>query len=267
MKTTFGISCLAFLVLITSNRSFGMMSIESVSKARAKELGMEVRTLQAGPDTVRVELEFKTEGALKSFERVDLEIMADGKMVLSTALKEEKAAPGHVVVSLAAARTHLDGMTLRVVTGVPRDYTGHDLRLRDFVESEKPVGAASSEEQQRFVATARKAFEARDSAQMDAMTYWDGVPEDRKKNLRHSYASLVAEKDVLFDFKLVDPDGKAADRELKEDGITYRFNLPVTRELQLKAIDTRDKKTLFLLTFAVGEKDGKLYLLGTVPVK
>ena len=52
-----------------------------------------------------------------------------------------------------------------------------------------------------------------------------------------------------------------------EDGVTYRMNLPITRQLNMKAIDPRDNKTLFVLTFAVGEKDGKLFLLASARAK
>jgi hypothetical protein len=53
---------------------FAMMEIEIVSVDRAKELGPEVRANAAGPDAVRVELEFEPKGALKDYNRVDLEI-------------------------------------------------------------------------------------------------------------------------------------------------------------------------------------------------
>ena len=242
MKTLLNLSVLAFLLAVTARSSFAYMSIEEVSKARAKELGMEVRTVQAGPDVVRIELEFKADGDLKSFERVDLELMEGGKLVLESTLKEEKATPGHVMVGFAAARAHLDGMTLRVVTGTPRDYTGYDLRLKDFIEPVKAAGAATSEEEARFLAAVRKAFEARDATGLDALSCWDRTPADRKKSMQSSYAALVAEKGVIYDFKLADPDMKFVDRPQIENGVTYHFNLPITRQLELKAIKARETR-------------------------
>ena len=115
-----------------------MMEIEQVSKARAKELGMEIRSNAAGPDAVRVELEFEIKGELKSCSRVDLEFREGGKFLVSSSLREDRSKSGRVVVSFAADRAHLDKLTLRVVVQpAPRDMTGYELRVKDFVELEK----------------------------------------------------------------------------------------------------------------------------------
>ena len=66
MKTLFGIAVLAVL-LVAPSPCFALWVTVRVSKERAKELGMEVRTTEAGPNQVRVELEFKTTGKLKEF--------------------------------------------------------------------------------------------------------------------------------------------------------------------------------------------------------
>ena len=137
MKTTLGISVLTLLLVTTPSVCFALMSIEHVSKERAKELGMEIRTKQAGPDGARIELEFETKGELKSFVRVDLEIREGEKSWLSATLREEQSKPGRVVVSFAADRATLDKITLRVVVGAPGNLTGHDIRVKDFVNLEK----------------------------------------------------------------------------------------------------------------------------------
>ena len=137
MKTTLGISVLTLLLVTTPSVCFALMSIEHVSKERAKELGMEIRTKQAGPDGARIELEFETKGELKKYIRVDLEIHEGEKWVLSSTLWEEQSKPGRVVVSFAADRAILDKITLRVVTGAPMDMSGHELRVKDFVDLEK----------------------------------------------------------------------------------------------------------------------------------
>ncbi len=138
MKTLLNISVLILLLVTAPSLCFAMADIEVVSKARAKELGMEVQSKAAGPDAVRIELEFKIEGALKSFSRVDLEISEGGKLLVSSSLREERSSPGRVVVSFAADRANLDKITLRVmVQPAPRDMTGYVLRVRDFVELEK----------------------------------------------------------------------------------------------------------------------------------
>ena len=137
MKTTLGISVLTLLLVTTPSACFALMSIEHVSKERAKELGMEIRTKQAGPDGARIELEFETKGELKSFVRVDLEIREGEKSLLFATLREEPSKPGRVVVSFAADRATLDKITLRVVVGAPGNLTGHDIRVKDFVDLEK----------------------------------------------------------------------------------------------------------------------------------
>ncbi|HEX4795464.1 MAG TPA: hypothetical protein VH370_16830 [Humisphaera sp.] len=134
MKLSLPIFALAFLLVMSSPVCFGMMDIELVTPQRAKELGMVVKANAAGPDTIRISLEFPVSGELKSFSRADLEIMDGGKLVLAASLREEKTNEGHVIVSFAVARDQLDKLTLRVVSGVPRDMVGHDLRLKEFVD-------------------------------------------------------------------------------------------------------------------------------------
>lgn len=137
MKTMLKISVLTVLLVAAPSVCFAMMSIGHVSKERAKELGMEIRTKQAGPDGARIELEFETKGELKDYFRVDLLIREGEKSLLFATLREEQSKPGRVVVSFAADRATLDKITLRVVTGVPMNLTGHDIRVKDFVELEK----------------------------------------------------------------------------------------------------------------------------------
>jgi hypothetical protein len=136
--TTLTLSFLTLLLALIPTQTFAMMGVEEVTKERAKDLGMEIRSKPAGPDAIRVELEFKTAGALKDFTRVDLEIRDGKKLLLSSTLREEKAKPGHIVVSFAADRAQLDKVTLRVVVQpAPRDMTGYELRVKDFVDPKK----------------------------------------------------------------------------------------------------------------------------------
>ncbi len=117
---------------------FAMMDIDLVSPKRAKELGMEIRSNAAGPDAVRIELEFKPDGELKDYSRVDLEMHQNGKLLMTSILREERTKPGRVVVSFAADRGSLDKITLRVVTqSAPRDMVGYELRMKDFVDLAK----------------------------------------------------------------------------------------------------------------------------------
>jgi len=144
MKTLFGIAVLAVL-LVAPSPCFALWVTVRVSKERAKELGMEVRTTEAGPNQVRVELEFKTEGKFEKFSPegkfrdysgVELRI-GEGKDPLVTApLREDrsKPKPGRVVVSFTADRTQLDKLKLWVFVPESDGGTIYDLRVKDFVE-------------------------------------------------------------------------------------------------------------------------------------
>jgi len=123
------------LVLAIPTASLALMELEFVSPQRAKELGMEIRYNAAGPEAVRVYLEFAAAGQLKDYARVDLEIHQNGKLLLTSILREEQAKPGRIIVSFAADRANLDKITLRVVTqSAPRTMTGLELRMKDFVD-------------------------------------------------------------------------------------------------------------------------------------
>jgi hypothetical protein len=133
MKTTL---CLAVLILFVaaSGTCLAMISVENVSKARAKELGIELRAKPNGPKEAWIELEFKPEGKLADFNHVSLEI-ADGEQFQLgwTPLKDERTSTGSVVVRLMGNRAFLEKVTLRVVRGAFGD-VGHDLRIKDFVD-------------------------------------------------------------------------------------------------------------------------------------
>lgn len=137
MKTNPAIGLVAIVFFIASNRSYALESIELVTKERAKALGMEIRSNAAGPDTVRVVLEFDPKGELKNYQRVALELHDGGKLLATSTLKEEEAKAGRIVVSFAADRAKLDLFTLKVVTQAgPRTRTGHVIKVKDFVELE-----------------------------------------------------------------------------------------------------------------------------------
>ena len=139
MTTTLQLAAMMMVIVVATSPCFGMMEIEIVTKERAKELGMEIRANAAGPEAVRVWLEFDVKGGLKDYGRVDLEMREGEKLLLSSTLREEKgAAPGRVVVSFAADRTSLEKVTVRVVTqSAPRSMVGHELRVKDFVDLTK----------------------------------------------------------------------------------------------------------------------------------
>jgi hypothetical protein len=128
---------LSVLLVAAPSRCLALISVEQVSVERARELGLEVRSRAAGPDAVRVELEFETRGELKRFAHVDLEIWDGETFVMSATLRESRPSPGRVTVAFSVRRADLDKLTLRVLEGEPLNISGHDLRLRDFVDLEK----------------------------------------------------------------------------------------------------------------------------------
>jgi hypothetical protein len=113
MKMIVNLSVLAILLVIAPNRSLALESIEIVTKERAKALSLEIRSNAAGPDAVRIELEFAIQGELKDYHRVALELHTGGKLLATSTLKHEESKPGRVVVSFAADRTKLDQFTLK----------------------------------------------------------------------------------------------------------------------------------------------------------
>jgi len=151
-KTIMNISVLTFLLVAASSQCFAEMTVEQVSKERAKELGMAIRTKANGPNDIWVELEFRPEGKFKDFSHVSLEIREGRKLLVGyAALREKRSSPGSVVVNFIANRVFLDKITLTVVVAdVPLGGSGYELRVKDFVElvqerSERPEDKAHRE--------------------------------------------------------------------------------------------------------------------------
>lgn len=137
MKKLHRLFVLALLIVAAPSLSFGMMSIENVSKERARELGIHIRAEAAGPRDVWIVCELEPKGVLKEFSRVDLEITDGGKLLVSAPLRVDRSKPGRISVSFVADRAHLDQMMLRIVAGQPMNMHGHDLRMKGFVELPK----------------------------------------------------------------------------------------------------------------------------------
>src|SRR5262249_24836976 len=135
MKTAFNIAVLAVL-LVAPSPCFAAWDVEIVSKDRAKELGMEIRST-AGPKQVRVELEFKVEGPLKNFSRVDLRLGEGYNLALTAPLQEDWSKAGRIVVGFNADRAQLDKINLRVMVPESLGGTIYHLRVKDFVERKK----------------------------------------------------------------------------------------------------------------------------------
>ena len=67
MKAILNISAVAIIIVVASTPCFALWQTTPVFKKEAKALGMQVRSEPAGPNHVKVELEFKPQGKLKNF--------------------------------------------------------------------------------------------------------------------------------------------------------------------------------------------------------
>jgi hypothetical protein len=137
MKPILTIAAVAFLFVVAPSPCFALTLIAPVSKERAKELGMEVRSAADGPNQVRVELEFKAEGKLKNFSSVDLQIGDQDKPLVTASLREDRSKPGRVAVSFTADLAQLDKLTLQVTVPESDGRTIYEIRVTDFVELKK----------------------------------------------------------------------------------------------------------------------------------
>ena len=98
-------------------------------------MGLKIAANAAGPNDVRVVLEFEPKGELKGYSRVDMQFEESGRSRLFASLREEGTDPGHIVVSVAVDRANLDKVTLCVVTrGGSRQMIGYEIRAKDFVD-------------------------------------------------------------------------------------------------------------------------------------
>jgi hypothetical protein len=109
-----------------------------VSKTEAKEMGIEVRASAAGPEALWLELEFKPEGKLKSYQHVELQINEGDKTLIAySELAEKRSSSGSVVVRLMTNRAFVEKITLNIITGFPSNFSANQLRMKDFVELDK----------------------------------------------------------------------------------------------------------------------------------
>jgi hypothetical protein len=149
MKTAFSLAVLAVL-LVAPGRCFALWVTATVSKERAKEMGMEVRSAAAGPNQVQVDLEFKTEGRFEKFSPegkfashcgVELRIGEGENPLVTAPLREDRSrsgqVAGRVVFSFTADRAQLGKLRLWVYAPESDGGTIYELAVKDFVELKK----------------------------------------------------------------------------------------------------------------------------------
>jgi hypothetical protein len=120
----------------------------------------------------------------------------------------------------------------------------------------------SPNEEHRFEQAVTTAFANQDISELDELTCWDRVPEARRKAVMELYA-----RDLRFgakDIKLTEPDPETPDIEWKKDGIVYKSNLVVIKNIKITFKEGAKYKDG---TYFVGKKDGKLVLLAPAPAE
>jgi len=134
LKTELNISVLTFLLVAASSQCFAEMVGQDVSKERAKELGVAIRSRMANTNEVQVWLEFTTKGELKDFTYAQLGIMAGERSVLSATLLPKHPSPDIVLIFFSADPATMPTCIVTIVVGEFLSMTGYRFKLKDFVE-------------------------------------------------------------------------------------------------------------------------------------
>lgn len=143
MKTLLGISFAALLILATVSHSVAMISVGTLSKEQAKELGITMKSRKNGDAGVKVWLEFKKEGFLKKFTYAELRMNdAKGNHLLSAMLRERAVVHGQPAditsVAFSAEPAQLKNCAFLVVAyGSTRGDVGYYLNVKDFLDVDK----------------------------------------------------------------------------------------------------------------------------------
>ena len=136
MRAIYTISAAA-VFLVAPGPCFADWGSATLSRGRAKELRIEVRSKAAGPQQVHVEMEFKPEGELKGVGRVDLRVGGDSP-VLTAPLEVDRSKPGRLRISFTADPAILDKFALEL--WARKDHLGgtiYQLQMKDVVGAVK----------------------------------------------------------------------------------------------------------------------------------
>jgi hypothetical protein len=127
---------LVALLLTVPGQCLALWEIAEVTPDEATKLGIVVQSKAAGSKDIRVELGFKTAGALRGFHRVDLRLGETNGEAVIAALKEDRSKEGHVTVSFTADRNHLDQIRLWIMVPQSRGGVAYEVKVKHFVELE-----------------------------------------------------------------------------------------------------------------------------------
>ena len=122
--------------------------------------------------------------------------------------------------------------------------------------------AASPEAEAGFIVDAKAAFDAKDSSKLLSLVCWDGVAPEMKTMLTKQFSSMVQHPVSKVELVAPSPTMKT---EYTRDGVTYRINLDVIKQLKITWVPKSGDYTTAAIP--VGEKDGKLFFTTAAPVK
>ncbi len=107
----------------------------AVSRERAKELGVTIRSNPNGESGVRVWLEFQPKGVLKNFTRVELDITAGEKRLVDAVLQTTHPTADTVTAQFSADPAYLATSVLTIVVqDGERTRIGYQFKVKDFLE-------------------------------------------------------------------------------------------------------------------------------------
>lgn len=136
------ISKRSLLVLLTAGlcivafaqRSSALAVLEDVSKDRAKQLGIIVRSQPSANDDLMVIVEFKKQGDMRGFRWADVELRRKGKRVISSAIQPRTTDKDSVRLDLYMDAAAIPDTTVTIfVYNQPRSGIGYRLKLKDFL--------------------------------------------------------------------------------------------------------------------------------------
>lgn len=149
MKTLLRFALAFALLTAFSNSSYALIRVADLSADRARMMGIEVRSKASGPNHVRLEINFKREGALESFDpgrhgRVEMRLrdgdnsISRGKRTLIVApLQIKQTEPGRVRVTLTARRDQVSRMSVMIHVMQDLSMAAFNLELKEFVDLKK----------------------------------------------------------------------------------------------------------------------------------
>jgi hypothetical protein len=138
MKTLFTLLSVVFLLCAGRTQCQAMISVEDVSQARARELGVTFRTHTNGQAGMQVWMEFKLKGELQKITYVELQVGDGPERIASAHLRVSNPDPASASVNFSAFPAYLSKSTLMIVVyNGPRGDVGYQFKVKDFIEPEK----------------------------------------------------------------------------------------------------------------------------------